>query len=53
MEECSSEWADLKAAAKTKGQTWPWLARLFPAHGQVHVVKLISDLSGPERRGTG
>jgi hypothetical protein len=53
MEAYSAKWADLKAAAKTKGQIWPWLARLFPAHGQVHVVKLISDLSGPGRRGTG
>jgi hypothetical protein len=35
---------------ETKGQTWPWLARLFPAHGQVHVVKRIS---GPGRQGTG
>ena len=43
----------LKAAAKTKGQTWPWLARLSPTHGKMHVVKLIGDLSGPERRGTG
>ena len=56
MEACSGKWADLKAAGKTKGQTWPefWnqCSKDFAAKsdGQMHVAKLQFKDAATSRR---